>query len=71
MQRVLGNIRAEMARNKVTQEMLAERLRLSQVGISKRLSGITPLRLDEFVVIAEALGVAPVVLLGVDEEVSA
>lgn len=54
---VADNIRAEMARGRVSQTRLAEVLGLSQTVVSKRLRGVTPWRIDEVSAIAAALGV--------------
>lgn len=48
----------------VTQTALAERLGLTQPAVSARLSGRTPITVDELRVIADVLGVEPADLLG-------
>ena len=55
---VAANVRAEMARARVSQVRLSEILRLSQASVSSRLRGVTPWRIDEVAVVATALGVS-------------
>lgn len=52
---VASNIRAEVARRRINQTDLADLLGLSQAAVSRRLAGITPMRLDEIAVIADLL----------------
>jgi transcriptional regulator with XRE-family HTH domain len=54
---VLANIRAEVARQGARQQDLAGAVGLSQQGLSRRLKGHQPLKIDELVAIAEALQV--------------
>ena len=56
-ERVAANVRAEMARQKISQVKLAETLRVSQPAISRRLSGRVALNVDELARIADILGV--------------
>lgn len=56
-------IRAEMARQRLSQSQLAQRCDRSQAWVSRRLAGDTPLTLDDLDVIAVALGVSAVRLL--------
>ena len=58
-----ANIRAEMARRKVSQTTLAEHLGVSQTSISARLSGRTAFDINEIHAIAVFLGVPLSVLL--------
>ena len=51
------NVRAEMARAGVSQIDLAERVGLSQSGLSKRLRGVVPFDVNELDSIATALDV--------------
>lgn len=60
---IADNIRAEMARHRVTQRDLAAALDLSPAGINRRLTGFTRISADELVSIASALGVKPAQLL--------
>lgn len=54
---IAAEIRAELARQKRTQKDLAEAIHISEVGVSRRLSGVTPLDVNEVYAIAEWLGV--------------
>jgi len=56
-------IRAEMARQRLSQMQLAERCKRSQPWLSRRLAGEVPLTLDDLDVIAVALGVPAIRLL--------
>ena len=60
---VAANIRAELARQRVSQFVVADRLGLSQAAVSRRLSGGTPFELDEVEAIASLLGVPLVDLI--------
>jgi len=62
---VAANIRAELARQRVSQAQVAERLGLSQAAVSRRLTGQTPFELDEVAAVADLLAVAPSHLLAV------
>ena len=64
------NVRAEMARAGVSQIDLAERVGLSQSGLSKRLRGDVPFDVNELDAIATALGVPVVSLLPQPEAVA-
>lgn len=64
------NVRAEMARAGVSQIDLAERVGLSQSGLSKRLRGVVPFDVNELDSIATALGVPAVSLLPQPEAVA-
>jgi transcriptional regulator with XRE-family HTH domain len=55
--RVGGNVRAEMARVGYTQTAMAEQLGITQQGLSQRLQGRIPFRIDELDRIALVLGV--------------
>lgn len=57
-----ANIRAELARKRISQRQLADLLGMSGTGVSKRLSGITPIDVDELQQIAQFLDV-PVSML--------
>ena len=61
--RVADNIRAEMARKRVTQQAAADALRMSQPAFSARMSGKTPLDVNELFAIADLLAVDPAALL--------
>lgn len=60
---VTENIRAEMARRRVTQKELSEALGIAQTQISKRLNGRSEWRVNDLSPIAEALGVSIDVLI--------
>ena len=51
-------IRAEMARHRVSQHALAEQLGWTQGYLQRRLSGAVPLSLDDVVAIAAALDIS-------------
>jgi transcriptional regulator with XRE-family HTH domain len=53
-----GEIRAEMARQGLTQRELAARLGWNRMSLSRRLSGGMPLSLDDIEGIAAELGVS-------------
>ena len=55
--RVAANVRAEMARQRKKQADLGEALGLTQGAVSKRMSGIVVLDVDELAKIAGFLGV--------------
>jgi transcriptional regulator with XRE-family HTH domain len=50
-----GQIRAEMARQELTAGQLAARLGVSDMWVSRRLRGLTPIAVDELEQIANAL----------------
>lgn len=56
-QRVLANLRAEMARTEVTQASLARKLGRPQQFVSRRLSGSVPLSVDDLASFASAIGI--------------
>lgn len=53
---VAAAVRAEMARRRVSQLQLADRLGWSQPKISRRLTDGSPFTLDEIPLVADALG---------------
>lgn len=55
---VAGEIRAELARARITQSALAEQLGVSRTWVSRRLSGEVPLSVGDVAAIAERLGVS-------------
>lgn len=73
--RVGANVRAEMARNKISQKSLAERLpkplKITQQKLSRCLSGDQAFRVDELQAIADELGVSVATLLQDSTAVSA
>ena len=62
---VAGNVRAELGRQDKTRAWLSEQLDVQQMWVSRRLSGQTPISLDEVALFARALGVDVAVLLPV------
>lgn len=56
-------IRVWMARRRMNQALLGEAIGHDQTWVSKRLGGRTAISLDDLAVIANALGVDPVLLL--------
>lgn len=57
VERIAANVRAEMARQQITQVQLAGRLELSQAAISRRLSSRVPFNVEELARIAGVLEV--------------
>ena len=62
-QSVLANIRAEVARRRLSQSAIAAALGVSQQSVSKRLNGHVPLTVDELGIIAGLLDITPADLL--------
>ena len=60
---ILDNIRAELTRRRVTQQAAADALGISQPAFSARMSGRTPLDVNELLIIANLLDTAPARLL--------
>lgn len=60
-----ANIRAEMARRRITGRALADQLGRSQMWLSRRLNGDTAFGLDELEAVAAAIGVPVAQLLEV------
>jgi transcriptional regulator with XRE-family HTH domain len=56
-EKVAAEIRAALARQRVTQSVLADRLGVSQAWVSRRLSGEVPLTIADITQIAAELGV--------------
>lgn len=61
--RALAEIRAELGRQDLTRQQLAERLGVERMWVYYRLSGETSLRVDDVERIAAALGVPVTQLL--------
>jgi transcriptional regulator with XRE-family HTH domain len=55
--RIAAEVRAEVARQQLTQQQLGERMGRPQHWISRRLTGDVPFTADELVTFAAALGV--------------
>lgn len=64
-QRVADNLRAEMARQRVSQSQLAAALHLSPSAAQRRVVGLTALDVNELAAAAELLGV-PISILSPD-----
>lgn len=60
---VLGELRAEAARNRITQATIAARVGRNQQWVSRRLSGEVVMHMDEFFDVCDAVGVSPVSVL--------
>ena len=56
-QAVAENVRAEMARRRVSQKDLADALGLTQPPISRRFHGLVPFDVAELEIVARVLGV--------------
>jgi transcriptional regulator with XRE-family HTH domain len=63
-ERVAATVRAEVARRRITQSQIAEVLGLSQMAVSRRLSGAVPFDVEELGKVAALLGVPASTLLG-------
>lgn len=63
-ERIAAEVRAILARKRIPQAELAQVLDISQVGVSRRLRGETPLDVNEVALIAAYLGVPIGVLYG-------
>lgn len=61
--RAAANIRAELARRRITQEEFAERVGLGRSTLTQTLTGETRITLDRLELIATALDVEPAKLL--------
>jgi transcriptional regulator with XRE-family HTH domain len=61
---VSANVRAELGRQSLTRADLARKLGESDMWLGRRLNDQVPITVDELVRIADALGVAPRLLLG-------
>jgi len=62
-QTVPGNVRAEMARRRITQATIASALGKTQQAVSARLNGKVAFDVDELATVAGVLGVDPADLL--------
>lgn len=65
-----GEIRAEMARQRLSQTDLANRLGISQARLSRSLNGKVPLTIDFIQDVADALGVPFSALLITDSSLT-
>lgn len=64
MNDVSDEVRAEMARQKMSVKELAERLQMPRTTLSARLNGRAPFTVDELTVAGRALGVSAAELMG-------
>lgn len=55
--RIAAEVRAELARQAITQQELGERLGYTQWWVSRRVTGLTPFTAAEIIRVAEVLGV--------------
>ena len=62
--RVAANVRAELARRRLTGSDLAKAIGLTQGSLSRRTTGVQPFSIDELHDVADFLGVSVVDLLG-------
>lgn len=63
-ERIAGEIRAEMARQRLNQTAMAARLGMSQAAYSRHLNGVVPLTVEFVEDVAGALGVQVEQLMG-------
>lgn len=61
--RVAGEVRAEMARKRVTGTTLAQALQMSNATLSRRLNGLKAFDINELEVVGRVLGVTVTELL--------
>lgn len=62
-EKVAAEVRAELARARLSQQQLATIIGKEQTYVSRRLKGEVPFTVDEVVIIAGYLGIAPRQLL--------
>lgn len=65
---VVGELRAEFARRRLSQKKMAARLGHNQQWLSRRLSGDVTLDLREFVEICDVLGASPAKVMAEAEQ---
>lgn len=63
-ERIASNVRAEMARRRITQTEIAKKAGIPQSGLSRRLVGSTPFTVNEIERIAEVLDIQVNELIG-------
>jgi transcriptional regulator with XRE-family HTH domain len=61
---VAQRIKAEAARQRIPQAVLAEKIGVNQQNVSKRLAGVAPISVVEAGLFADALGVSVAWLFG-------
>ncbi|GLE55352.1 BetR domain [Mycobacteroides abscessus subsp. bolletii] len=69
-QRVAANVRAEMARRRVSQQTLANAMDLSFMSISRRMSGHVSFSISELYRVAEVLKVDIRTLIALEQAVA-
>ncbi|WP_157931839.1 helix-turn-helix domain-containing protein [Mycobacteroides abscessus] len=69
-QRVAANVRAEMARRRVSQQTLANAMDLSFMSISRRMSGHVSFSISELYRVAEILKVDIRTLIALEQAVA-
>ncbi|RIR58244.1 XRE family transcriptional regulator [Mycobacteroides abscessus] len=69
-QRVAANVRAEMARRRVSQQTLANAMDLSFMSISRRMSGHVSFSISELYRVAEVLKVDIRTLIALEQSVA-
>lgn len=70
-QKIAAEVRAELARKRLTQREVAEILDLAQPAVQLRLVGTRPFRAEELVQLAEHLGVPVATFLPTPSAVTA
>ena len=65
-ERVAAEVRAGLARKKMTQRELADRLDMGLPTLSRRLNGHTPFNVDELAAISQILGIGYAIFFGED-----
>ena len=60
---VAANVRAELARRRITQTDVAQRLGVSRQNVAQRLNGSVDFRVGELIAVAEMLGITIAELL--------
>jgi len=71
-ERLSANIRAELARNRLSQKDAAQVLHIKPVSLSNRLAGTTEFKFSELIILAELMGISLIDLLeGVHQPASA
>ena len=61
---VAGNVRAELARHRITQTEVANRLCVSRQNVAQRLNGTVDFRVGELILIADMMGITIGDLIG-------
>jgi transcriptional regulator with XRE-family HTH domain len=60
---VAANVRAELARRRITQTDVAQRLGVSRQNVAQRLNGSVDFRVGELIAVADMLGITIAELL--------